>query len=450
MRIRIVNTPPLRAKGRHVVYWMTAARRLGWNYGLQRAAGIARERRVPLVVLETLRCDDRWASDRLHAFVLDGMREHAAALRNSRVLYYPYLEREPGAGRDLLQALAAKAVAVVTDDVPGFTPEDLDVRLEAVDSNGLLPLAATERVFVSAYQFRRFLQKTELDAPPEPDPLAAPLVAAEDVVLKRWPRADLSADLASFPIDHAVAPATTRGGHAAAVEALRRFKRKLGSYAEDRNHPDEDATSGLSPWLRFGQISTHEVVETLAPGRPVFERKDGRKGEGAVDAFLDQLVTWRELGYNYAHKREDVDRYESLPAWARITLEKHAEDPRDPVYTLAEFEAAKTHDELWNAAQTQLVREGRLHNYLRMLWGKKILEWSATPREALATMIELNNKYALDGRDPNSYSGIFWCLGRYDRPWGPERPIFGKVRYMSSDAARRKLRLESYLSRYAI
>ena len=433
MRVRIVNAAPLRADGDHVLYRMTSARRLGWNYGLQRAAALARERRVPLLILETL---ERGESGRLRAFALDGMREHAAC-----EVYYPYVEPEPGAGRGLLEALAKTAVAVVVDETPGVAAPELDVRVEAVDSNGLLPLAATERVFVSAIQFRRFLQKTGFDDAPEPDPLEAKLAGPYEPrreILKRWPRAALPST-----------PSEWKGGHAAAVEALRRFKRKLGSYAEDRNHPDEDATSGLSPWLRFGHISAHEVVEAVAPGRPVFTRKDGRKGEEAVDAFLDQLVTWRELGYNYAHKREDVDRYESLPGWARVTLERHAEDPRDPVYTLADFEAAKTHDPVWNAAQTQLLREGRLHNYMRMLWGKKILEWSATPREALATMIELNDRYALDGRDPNSYSGIFWCLGRYDRPWGPERPIFGKVRYMSSESAMRKLRMESWLARYS-
>jgi deoxyribodipyrimidine photo-lyase len=444
MRNRPANAAPLRGKGRYVLYWMTAFRRLGYNFALQRAAELARERRVPLVILEALRAGYRWRSERIDAFIVDGMREHAAALKDSKVFYYPYLEPNAGDGKGLLEALAAKAVAVVTDDFPCFfhprmieaAAGKLDVRLEAVDANGLLPLAATERVFVSAYQFRRFLQKAEFDAP-EPDPLEAPLVAAEEVELKRWPRAKLPG------------PSEWKGGHAEAVAALRRFKRKLGSYAEERNHPDEDATSGLSPWLHFGQIGTHEIVEALAPGRPVFTRKDGRKGEEAVDAFFDQLVTWRELGFNFSHKRPDYDRYESLPGWARATLEKHAGDRREFTYSREDFEAAKTHDALWNAAQTQLVREGRLHNYMRMLWGKKILEWSASPREALETMIELNNAYGLDGRDPNSYSGIFWCLGRYDRPWGPERPVFGTVRYMSSEAARRKLRLESWLSRYA-
>jgi deoxyribodipyrimidine photo-lyase len=167
-----------------------------------------------------------------------------------------------------------------------------------------------------------------------------------------------------------------------------------------------------------------------------------------AEAFLDELVTWRELGYNRCCLTDDYGRYESLPKWALETLAEHADDRREHLYTLDEFETAATHDELWNAAQRQLIREGRLHNYLRMLWGKKILEWSPSPQQALDVLIHLNNKYAVDGRDPNSYSGIFWVLGRYDRAWGPERAVFGKVRYMSSENTRRKLRLREYLERY--
>jgi deoxyribodipyrimidine photo-lyase len=144
----------------------------------------------------------------------------------------------------------------------------------------------------------------------------------------------------------------------------------------------------------------------------------------------------------------DHTSYESLPAWARATLNTHALDPRPQLYSLAQFEAADTHDPIWNAAQRELVQTGRIHNYLRMLWGKKILHWSASPPEALDTMMTLNDRYALDGRDPNSYSGIGWVLGRFDRAWGPERPVFGKIRYMSSDSTRRKLRLSNYLQRF--
>ena len=248
-----------------------------------------------------------------------------------------------------------------------------------------------------------------------------------------------------------------RGGPVAARAALQQFLTQgLDGYT-DRNHPDRDAASGLSPYLHWGHLSSHEVFDAVmtregwlgtTPQRATGSR-EGWWGIGAnADAFLDQVITWRELGYNFTSKRDDYDRLESLPAWALATLDAHAADEREWVYDLAALEQSLTHDPLWNAAQRQLVSEGRMHNYLRMLWGKKILQWSATPREALAVMIELNNKYALDGRNPNSYSGIFWVLGRYDRPWFPERPIYGVVRYMTSESAARKLRLKEYLKRY--
>jgi deoxyribodipyrimidine photo-lyase len=455
-RIRVLNGAPERRRAGHVLYWMTAFRRPRWNFALQRAAERARERGLPLIVFEGLRRDYPWASKRFDDFVLGGMRDNAAAFAKTRAVHLPYHEPEAGAGKGLLAALARRAALVVADDYPcAFLPrmlaaaaKGLDVRLEAVDSNGLLPLAATEKVFPTAYAFRRFLQRSlpaHLAEPPEEDPLAAGGLPAGEVpseLRKRWPAAALEGPAPRL-----------------AARAMGRLDRILRGYADLRNHPDDDGTSGLSPLLHFGHVSSHEVLARIAarerwiPSR--FPRRTDGSKEGAwgmgpsAEAFLDQLVTWRELGFNFCSKRPDYDRYESLPGWARATLEKHAGDRREPAYTRGQFEAAGTHDEVWNAAQRQLVREGRLHNYLRRLWGKKILEWSASPREALATMIELNNTYALDGRDPNSYSGIFWVLGRYDRPWGPERPVLGTVRYMSTESARRKLRLRAYLERYA-
>jgi deoxyribodipyrimidine photo-lyase len=263
-----------------------------------------------------------------------------------------------------------------------------------------------------------------------------------------------------LPIDHRISASPTRGGEAAARATLRGFlNRPLARYSELRNEPDEDASSGLSPFLHFGHISPHQIFSELMKRERWSDRKLALRAAGrragwwgvspAAEEFLDQLVTWRELGFQASSHSLDYDRYESLPSWAVATLEQHARDERSESYTLKHFAAARTRDPLWNAAQCQLLAEGRIHNYLRMLWGKKILEWSPSPRAALETMIELNNRYALDGRDPNSYSGIFWCLGRYDRPWGPERPIFGKVRYMSSENTARKLRVKKYLQKYA-
>jgi deoxyribodipyrimidine photo-lyase len=397
------------------------------------------------------------------------------------VHYYPYVEPHPGAGKGLLAKLAASACVVVTDEFPCFflprmvasAARQLSVRLEQVDSNGLLPLRASPHDFPTAYSFRRFLQKTlpkHLADFPRPDPLARrklpPLGQSLRNVQRHWPpagatllRGDVSA-LAALPIDHSVRVATIRGGRDAAQARLRYFlKNGLPHYDAARNEPGQDVTSGLSAFLHFGHISAHQVfrqVMATANWRPdnlavrVTGSRQGWWGASVqVEAFLDQLVTWRELGYNFCAHRADYARYVSLPAWTKKTLAEHARDEREYVYSLEQFEQARTHDALWNAAQVQLVREGRIHNYLRMLWGKKILEWSRSPRRALEIMIELNNKYALDGRDPNSYSGIFWCMGRYDRPWGPERPVFGTVRYMSSQNTARKLRIKSYIRLHA-
>jgi len=480
LRVHALNAAPLRRDGAHVLYWMVSNRRLGWNFALDRALDHARSLRRPVIVLEALRAGYPWASDRHHAFALAGMREHALALHGSGVAYHPYVEPEEGAGRGLVEALARDACVVVTDLYPTFfiprmqraLAGRLSVRVERVDSNGLLPLAAASGPFTAAYHFRRFLQKNlapHLLEQPAPSPLEEGGYPASDGisadVAARWPAASerlLAGEreaLRRLPIDHEVPPVTTPAGPVAGRARLRAFlDGGLARYGEERSHPDADAASGLSPYLHWGHLSAHEVVDGVlrregwSPAR-LGSRTDGRR-EGwwgvssAAEAFLDELVTWRELGFGFCHHVPDHERYESLPAWARDTLEAHAEDPREPAYSYEELRDAGTHDELWNAAQRELRTEGVIQNYLRMLWGKKILEWTEHPREALRVMLDLNNRYAVDGRDPNSVSGIFWVLGRFDRGW-PERAVYGKVRSMSSASARRKLRLEGYLARWA-
>lgn len=479
-RVETVNDRPLAARGRYVLYWMTAARRTAWNPGLERAVDWTRRLKRPLVILEALRIGYPWASARLHAFILQGMEANRRALEGRRVRYHPFVETETGQGKGLLTALANQACLVVTDHFPCFflprmvraAAAQLDVRLEAVDSCGLLPLEQPGREFSRAYDFRRYLQKNLLPhllAPPRADPLTGlhPGAGAtiDRDILRRWPaaprtllRAEPSA-LARLPVDHTVAPAILTGGRPAALNTLDEFINSgLERYHTDARHPALGATSGLSPWLHFGHISAHEIFAAVArsqgwhPGLISDSTSGSRQGWWGMgpgaEAFVDQLITWREVGYGFCHHRPDYDEYGGLPDWARASLENHAADLRDNLYSLEQLERAETHDELWNAAQRQLVREGLIQGYLRMVWGKKILEWSPSPRQALAAMIELNNRYALDGRDPNSYSGIFWVLGRFDRAWGPERPIFGKTRFMSSANTRRKLKLGDYLERY--
>jgi deoxyribodipyrimidine photo-lyase len=282
-------------------------------------------------------------------------------------------------------------------------------------------------------------------------------------VAERWPvptPALLRGEaLAPLAIDHSVPAAAMTGGSAAAEQALRSFlELRLDRYAEDRNRPDRDGGSLLSPYLHTGHLASHQVfLELMTRQRwsieDLFPRCDGRRSgwwgiSESAEAFLDQLITWRELGFNLCRLRDDYESYSAVPAWARRTLDEHATDTRPYQYRKEQLEAAETHDALWNAAQRQLLLEGRIHGYLRMLWGKKVLEWSEHPAQALATLFELNDRHALDGNDPNSATGMLWILGRYDRPWGPRRPIFGTVRYMSSANTARKLPVKEYLQRY--
>ena len=481
-RISVINHAPPHPEGRIVLYWMVGARRTHDNPALTRAVSYARELRRPLVVLEPLQADYRWASDRLHQFVIDGMLDNASRLGGTPIHYYPYVEPAPRAARGLLATLASEAAVVVTDRSPVFfLPRILAAaaahvpgRLEAVDGNGVLPLDAALRVFPTAYGFRRFLQRTlpsvadSLRRDPREDLQDLPPLQEADkqwlqTVQDRWPAlvpdaAGAAALVRGLPIDHAVRPGVQQGGPTAAQATLNRFLHDgLSRYATDRNQPDLDLTSNLSPYLHFGHIAATDVCRQVLSyagwsgemAATVHGHREGWWGlDVNMEAFLDELLTWRELGLNAAAHLPGYDRYETLPAWARDTLAAHRADPRPSVYDLATLDAAATHDPLWNAAQRQLVTEGRLHNMLRMLWGKKILEWSPTPEAALDAMVHLNNRYAVDGRDPNSCSGIFWVLGRYDRAWGPERSIFGTIRYMSSANTARKVRVKQYLARY--
>jgi deoxyribodipyrimidine photo-lyase len=480
IRIRNVNDSGIQKRGGYVLYWMIANRRLHFNFALDRALEHCTALNKPLVILEALRIGYRWASDRMHRFVMDGMADNARRCSEQGILYYPYVEPCQGAGKCLLAAMAEDACIVITDEYPCFflprmvesAGRKLSVLLEAVDSNGLLPVSACAQVMTRAFDFRRYLQKElpkHLSEFPSADPLRkaarirAPALARK--IRKTWPMASKAllyggaAELKSFDIDHRVRPAELRGGHRRAQAKLADFlKNKLRRYGLERNQPELDVASGLSPFLHFGHLSVHEVFQALArcekwkPEKLALRATGRREGwwnmTASAEAFLDEIITWREVSFNFSAHRRDYDKYESLPEWAKKALLEHGQDHREQVYSLSEFEAAKTYDPLWNAAQRQLLQEGKIHNYLRMLWGKKILEWTKTPQQALEIMIHLNNKYGLDGRDPNSYSGIFWVLGRYDRPWAPVRPVFGTIRYMSSANTARKLSVKEYMRRY--
>ncbi len=463
IRIRQSGTLPL-ASGEYVLYWMRAFHRPRSNFALQRAVEVATELRLPLVVLESVGYDIGWPTERRFAFSAQGLAANAAYFSGKPLTHYPYVERAPGQAVELAELLARDAAKVVVDDHPD-TDGPPPCACELVDSNGLLPLAATPQAYPTAYLFRRFLQNNLADHLldwPEEEPLREAelprLASLPEGITQRFPLGT-EVDLTELPLDHRPLPVFKRGGYQVASEVLQDFLfTRLDSYERDHNHPDLDATSGLSPYLARGHLGAHEVLAAIAPlegwspkGLPLTGKgaKAGWWGmTSSAEAFLDELVTWRELGLNAAFHSKEYMEYPALPHWARATLEIHEEDERTYLYDMYDLQDAATHDELWNAAQRQLVTEGRMHNYLRMLWGKKILEWSPTADEAHRVMIALNNRWALDGCDPNSYSGIGWVLGLYDRPW-PERAIYGQVRYMSSANTLRKLRCREYLKRYA-
>lgn len=497
-RIRRANDRPNFRDRVYVLYWMQAYRRFDRNHALDYALHWARQLKKPLVVYEGLRLDYPWASARHHRFLLEGMVDNARRAEELGINYWPFVETGDQPARGLLRRLSEKACIIVTDDYPAFIvpgqiaalSDKIDVALHAIDGNSLVPLSMLGPAVTACAHLRSRIHKLVAEAwqhraasepafssdvcrVVEPPFAIHPLLNRSSSA-----RASLEQLIASLPIDQRVQPvAGLTGGQTAGRAALKSFVRdKLPRYTEGRNQPDDPkrtAASGLSPWLRHGHLSIQEVVEAVlgpswSPARINLGSRGKREGffheDPNVNSFLDEAITWRDVGYHWHHVRnselgirnaewkelggQKIPAFQNLestlPAWAKASLAKHSADQRDFLYTLEQWEAAATHDPLWNAAQTELMATGRIHNYLRMLWGKKVLEWSATPEEAYLILEHLNNKYAVDGRDPNSYTGILWCFGLFDRPWPPERKVFGNVRYMSSDNTAKKYKLAGY------
>lgn len=492
-RLRSANDRPPAPERDYVLYWMQAYRRLDRNHALDHALDRARTWGKPLVVYEGLRLDYPWASARHHRLMLDGMRANARRARRLGINYWPFVETPDRPARGLLRRLAARACLVVTDDYPAFVvpgqiaalASRIDVGLVAVDGHGLVPMSLLGPAVSAAAHLRPRLHRLFADAwshraAAEPSVPKAVRVAVDPPFTPWDPDTDLDRVVAELPVDPSV-PAVpgVEGGTTAGRAVLRTFvSKKLSRYADGRNNPDDPrrtAASRLSPYLRHGHLSIQECAEGVLnhagdwdPTQLDAERRGKREGffhpDPHVNAFLDEAITWRDVGAHWLHCRNTtngppaiawnsvdgekvpgyLDLKSTLPDWATQSLKRHAKDARGHVYTLAEFETGGTYDPLWNAAQRELVATGRIHNYLRMLWGKKVLEWSPSPDHAYAVLEHLNNKYAIDGRDPNSYTGILWCFGLFDRPWAPERPIFGVVRYMSSENTARKFDVDGY------
>jgi len=439
-RIRIVGTAPLRTKD-YVLYWMQSSHRAEENPALVYAIERADAAHIPVVAYFGFYPAYPEANLRHLAFMIEGLGSTARALEILGIRFVLRVE-DPADG---VLALARNAALLVTDR--GYLRperswyEHIAARAPCpfvqVEANVVVPVrAASEKEEYSAGTIRKKIMR-QLDRFLVPVPVRAPARSSLSFDIATLAGEPAETVLAGPGIDRSVL--SVPGFRGGTDEALRRFETFLSTgldrFLNDRNDPGTGIASGMSPYLHFGQVSP----VTLAL------RAQEHGGPG-VPAFLEELIVRRELAANFVTYNDRYDSYACLPAWAQRTLAAHARDRREYVYTRDEFERAATHDPYWNAAQREMIRTGKMQGYMRMYWGKKILEWSATPQEAYATALYLNNRYEIDGRDPNGYAGIAWCFGKHDRPW-QERPVLGMVRYMNAAGLERKFAMDKYLKK---
>src|ERR1051325_3332543 len=449
-RITGLNNAPENKKGRYVLYWMQMFKRASHNYTLNFAIEMANERHLPLVVYEGLTFSYPWANDRFHTFILEGVEEKQIEFAERGIRYIFYLQRHKHDPRDTVAHLAREAAIVVTDDYPCFIVPRHNERIShlhlpvyAVDANGMVPLSALPKEEYAAYTIRPKINRL---LPDLPRVINTPHLQEQKPTLDvDCPETHVSAAnpaelVSQCEIDHTVKPSDRyHGGTKAARRRLAHFVQHiLPHYEKTQKEPSIDGVSRLSPYLHFGFISIHEVVTAV---------EKANAPTPAKVAFLEQAIVRRELSFNFTRHNPHYDSLQSLPAWALQTMRDHAGDLRPELLSAEKIEAADTYDELWNAAQRELVSTGHLHNYVRMLWGKRVIEWQRSYEMAFELLVHLNNKYALDGRDPNSYAGIPWCFGKHDRPWF-DREIFGTIRYMTSQSMAKKFNARRYMGSY--
>jgi deoxyribodipyrimidine photo-lyase len=431
-------------EGRCVVYWMQRAQRAVDNPALDVAIEAANALGKPVVAFLGLVPFYPHANLRHYAFLVQGIPDLARRLARRGVGLV--IRRYPH-HRLVRFCAEVRPSLVVGDENPLREPEHwrviaasgLRVPIWTVDADVIVPSKLLGKEHYAARTIRpRLLEHLDEFFRPLRNPRARLAWKLPKGLQSLRPEAAL---LEGFPIDRSVGPVSAfRGGGDEALKALRRFVReRLRGYAARRNRPELDGTSQLSPYLHFGHIGPHMVA--LAVKNADAPRQDR-------EAFLEELIVRRELAINFVRFNPLYDRLESCEAWARRSLAKHRRDERQYVYTQQQLENAETHDPLWNAAQRQMVSSGWMHGYLRMYWAKKILEWTRAPEEAYDIAVRLNDRYELDGRDPNGYAGIAWAIGgKHDRAWGPERSVYGMIRYMSYASTSRKFDSNAYIER---
>ncbi len=447
-RSRALNDRAPSPEGVFVLYWMQTACRAHDNPALDAAilAGEALDR--PVLVYHALAETYPFASDRHHTFILEGARDVQAAMAARGIGYVFHLER-PGHRGPHLSTLAARAALVVTEDMPVAPLRDVTAKLAltapspvwAVDTACVVPMRLTGRAYDRAFAFRRAtknLREQRIDRPWATIQPARPAFLPADLPFEPLDlqTASLGDLVASCAIDHTIAPVPhTRGGSDAGYARWQSFRdHRLKRYARLRNDAlMPDAVSRLSAYLHYGQISPFRVAREAAE----------IGGQGA-EKFSDELLVWRELSHAWCFHRQDHDRTTALPAWALKTLRDHQTDPRPALPSWETLARGQTGQPLWDAAQRSLLIHGELHNNVRMTWGKALLNWTEGVDDCWAKLVDLNHRYALDGRDPNAYAGLMWCLGLFDRPFEPARKISGRVRPRPLGQHEKRLDTDSY------
>ena len=445
-RVKVRRKGSPLTEGKCIVYWMQRAERGIDNPAVDLAIEIGNEMDLPVVVFFSAISNFPHANLRHYAFLNQGLKDIEEDLAERNVSFV--VRRPPTNSLEKLLAEVGAAM-LIGDENPCREPERwrrvLARRLElpfwTVDADVVVPSALFPK-----HQYMLHIMRPRLLAELPKYLVPMPRTKAK----KTWERprgfesfnvtGDVTAGWRDF--DRSVKPVDKfTGGTHAALKRLKHFvAHGLADYAKQRNHPETDGTSMMSPWLHFGHISP--VTIALACEEAV---REGKATAAARDAYFNELIGWREISVNFVKYVPDYDSIEGAPEWAQATLREHAGDKRDPMYTLEQMERAETYDELWNAAQMQMVKTGWMHNYLRMYWAKKILEWAPNPALAWEWAVILNDKYELDGRDPNGYQGIAWAMGGvHDRPWF-DRPIFGTVRYMSGASTGKKFDSKRYI-----
>ncbi len=430
--------------GKYVIYWMQSSQRVQYNHALETAIRIGNKQEKPVLVYFEITEKYPDANKRHYYFMLEGLQEVIKELKEIGIQVIIHIQNDYKTP-DLLQ-LAKEAIIVIADC--GYLnflsqwyesyAQKLPCLMIQVESNIIVPVEiASSKEEFTAGTFRPKINRL-LPEYLKPLKKTKPLYSSMDFKIPSFSIKNIENTLEYLTIDNSVLPSTIfKGGTSQAEYRLNVFiNEKINRFESLRNNPSEDYLSHMSPYLHFGQISPLYIALRLKEEAP----------SEAYRVYLEELIVRRELSINYVFYNANYDQFKGLPRWAKSTLEKHQNDTRKLIYSIAELEHSLTHDPYWNAAQQEMVVTGKMHGYMRMYWGKKILEWSPTPQEAYQRCIYLNNKYELDGRDPNGYAGIAWCFGKHDRAW-KERPIFGKVRFMNESGLKRKFDMEKYIQK---